>query len=64
MAVVALYWRYFVDSSALKPIVVAFIPTGIVGLLIYRFFKDVLFGNEQIVLWALLLDGIFIILFE
>ena len=64
LAVVVLYWRYFLDFSVLKRLVVAFIPTGIVGLLIYRYFKDVLFGNEQIVLWALLLGGIFIILFE
>jgi len=64
LAVVVLYWRYFLDLEVLKRLVVAFIPTGIVGVMIYRFFKDVLFGNEQIVLWALLLGGIAIILFE
>jgi undecaprenyl-diphosphatase len=64
LAVVALYWRLFLNIEILKRLVVAFIPTGIVGLLIYRFFKDVLFGNVQIVLWALLFGGIFIILFE
>ncbi len=64
LAVVVLYWRYFLDVEVLKRLLVAFIPTGIVGLLIYRLFKDVLFGNEQIVLWALLLGGVFIILFE
>ena len=64
LAVVALYWRLFLKIEVLKRLLVAFIPTGIVGLLIYRFFKDVLFGNQQIVLWALLLGGIFIILFE
>ncbi len=64
LAVVALYWRFFLIIEVLKRLVVAFIPTGIIGLLIYRFFKDVLFGNQQIVLWALLLGGIFLILFE
>jgi len=64
LAVVVLYWRFFLDVAVLKRLVVAFIPTGVVGLLFYRFFKDVLFGNVQIVLWALLLGGIFIILFE
>ena len=64
LAVVALYWRFFLKLEVLKRLIVAFIPTGIIGLLIYRFFKDVLFGNEQIVLWALLLGGIFLILFE
>jgi undecaprenyl-diphosphatase len=64
ISVVALYWRLFLNLAILKRLVVAFIPTGVVGLLIYRFFKDVLFGNVQIVLWALLFGGIFIVLFE
>jgi undecaprenyl-diphosphatase len=34
LAVDVLYWRYFLDFSVLKRLVVAFIPTGIVGLLI------------------------------
>ena len=64
LAVVVLYWRFFLDVEVLKRLTVGFIPTGIVGLAFYRIFKDVLFGNEQIVLWALLLGGIFIVLFE
>jgi len=64
LAVVVLYWRLFLSFEVLKRLAVAFIPTGIVGLLIYRIFKDVLLGNEQVVLWALLLGGIFIIIFE
>jgi undecaprenyl-diphosphatase len=64
LAVVALYWRFFLEIEVMKRLIVAFIPTGIIGLFIYRFFKDVLFGNQQIVLWALLFGGIFLILFE
>lgn len=64
LAVVVLYWRLFLSVDVLKRLVVAFIPTGIVGLAIYRFFKDVLLGNQVVVLWALLLGGIFILLFE
>lgn len=64
LAVVILYWRLFLNFEVLKRLAVAFIPTGIVGLLIYRIFKDVLLGNEHVVLWALLLGGIFIIVFE
>ena len=64
LAVVVLYWRYFLDVEVIKRLIAGFIPTGVVGLFIYRFFKDVLFGNEQVVLWALLLGGIAIILFE
>ena len=64
LAVVVSYWRYFLEVKVLKRLVVAFIPTGIVGVTLYRVFKDVLLGNEQIVLWALLLGGIFLIVFE
>jgi undecaprenyl-diphosphatase len=64
LAVVVLYWKFLLKIEVLKRLFVAFIPTGIIGLLVYHFFKDVLFGNEQVVLWALLLGGIFLILFE
>jgi len=64
LAVVVLYWRLFLNIEVLKRLVVAFIPTGIVGLTVYRFFKDVLLGNQVVVLWALLLGGVFILLFE
>lgn len=64
LAVVALYWRFFLELQILKRLIVAFIPTGIIGLLVYRIFKDILLGNEQVVLWALLVGGIFLILFE
>jgi undecaprenyl-diphosphatase len=64
LAVIVLYWRLFLDFEILKRLIVAFIPTGIVGVSIYPFFKNVLLGNDQIVLWALLLGGVFIVLFE
>ena len=64
LSVVVLYWRLFLDLEVLKRLVLAFMPTGIVGLALYRVFKEFLLGNEQIVLWALLIGGIFLILFE
>jgi len=64
LAVVVSYWRYFLDYEVLKRLAVAFLPTGIIGFVLYRVFKEILFGNTQIVLWALLLGGIFLILFE
>jgi undecaprenyl-diphosphatase len=64
LSVIVLYWRHFLDPEVLKRLIVAFIPTGIVGLTFYNVFKEFLLGNEQIVLWALLLGGIFIVLFE
>jgi undecaprenyl-diphosphatase len=64
LSVVISYWRLLLDWKILKRLAVAFTPTGIVGLLLYRVFKEVLLGNQQIVLWALFLGGAFLVLFE
>jgi len=64
LSVVISYWRLLLDWKILKRLAVAFTPTGIVGLLLYRVFKEVLLGNQQIVLWALFLGGAFLALFE
>ena len=64
LSVIVLYWRLLLNIAVLKRLFVAFVPTGIIGLLLYKVFKQILFGNQQIVLWSLLLGGIFLILFE
>lgn len=64
LSVVVSYWRLLLDWRILKRLAVAFTPTGIVGLLLYRVFKEILLGNQQIVLWALFLGGAFLVLFE
>ncbi len=42
----------------------AFIPTGIIGLLTYSYAKKYLLGNIEVVIWSLLVGGIIIILTE
>jgi undecaprenyl-diphosphatase len=64
LAVVVLYFRSFLDIEVVKRIVVAFIPTGIIGLAFYHVVKTYLLGNAVVVLWALLLGGFALILFE
>lgn len=65
LSVIVLYWRSFLmDFKVLKRIAVAFIPTGVIGLLLYKTVKQYLLGSTAVVLWALLLGGIFIIAFE
>ncbi len=64
LSVVALYWRSFLNVALLKRLVVAFIPTGIIGLALYQVIKTYLIGNETVVLWALFLGGVVIIAFE
>lgn len=63
-AVVAVYWRSFLDFGTLKKIVVAFIPTGIIGLALYKVVKTYLLGNEAVILWALAIGGVALIAFE
>lgn len=59
LAVVILYWRRILSNSVLiKKIIVAFIPTAVIGLVAYPFVKKVLLGNTQVVLWALFLGGV------
>ena len=64
LAVVILYFKKFLDIEVLKRLIVGFIPTGIIGFTLYRLIKDVLIGNSTVVVWALLLGGIALIVFE
>lgn len=63
-SVVALYWRSFFDFEVIKKLAVGFIPTGIIGLALYKIVKLYLLGNSVIVVTALFLGGIALILFE
>lgn len=65
LSVVVLYWKSFlVKFSVLKKITIAFIPTAIIGLLLYKVLKSFLLGNSEVVLWSLAIGGLFIIIFE
>jgi undecaprenyl-diphosphatase len=63
-SVVFLYWRSFLDLAVLKRVAVAFLPTGLIGLALYKAVKTYLLGNELVVVWALFLGGIALIAFE
>jgi undecaprenyl-diphosphatase len=64
LAVLVWYWREFLDWEKLKKIIIAFIPTGIIGLALYSFVKSHLLGNIPAALWALGLGGAVLIIFE
>jgi undecaprenyl-diphosphatase len=65
LAVVVLYWPRF---SALRRVwsklLAAFIPTGIIGFILYRLVKGYLLGNNTVAVWALGIGGVLLILFE
>jgi undecaprenyl-diphosphatase len=64
LSVVVLYWKKFFDLEVIKKLVVAFIPTGVVGLTLYKLIKGYLLGNMAAILWTLLIGGIALIAFE
>lgn len=65
LAVVALYGRsLLLDLSVWLRIIVAFIPTAIVGLVLYDVIKTFFFAGPALILWTLALGGIVLIAFE
>jgi len=63
-AVVCLYWKSFLDLDFLKKLFVAFLPTGLVGFLVYPYVKGFLLGNSEVVVASLFVGGIALIVFE
>jgi len=64
LAVVVLYFKRFFEIEVLKRLIVAFIPTGILGLTLYKMIKSYLLGNTTIILTAMALGGLILILLE
>jgi undecaprenyl-diphosphatase len=65
LAVVVLYWKTLRKGSALwKKLFAAFLPTAVIGVLLYKVVKGFLLNSNTVVLWALFLGGIALILFE
>lgn len=64
LSVVVLYWQKFWHWEVLKKLVVAVLPTGVIGLTVYKAVKGYLLGNVAVVLTTLLIGGIALIVFE
>jgi undecaprenyl-diphosphatase len=64
LSVVVLYWKRFLNVEVLKKLVVAVIPTGVIGLTVYKAIKGYLMGNITVILLTLLVGGIALIVFE
>ena len=65
LAVVVLYWnKLFSKRDTWKKVLTAFLPTAIIGFLLYTTLKRYLLSNSIIVIWALFLGGIALIAFE
>lgn len=67
-AIAAVAWLYrqeiFTNRKLWPKVLVAFVPTAVVGLVLYKFIKTYLLGSVSITLAALALGGIALIVFE
>lgn len=64
LAVVVLYFKTLINTKIWPQILMAFIPSAIVGFVLYKFIKEVLIGNSLIVVIALFIGGIAFIIIE
>lgn len=64
LAVLYLYFKDFLNPNILKKIIIAFIPTGVLGVVFYGIIKNYLLESTSLILSTLALGGIFLILFE
>ena len=65
LAVVFLYFeRLIKDLETWKRIIIAFIPTGVLGFSLYKLIKGYLIGNDLVVVISLIIGGIFLILLD
>ena len=64
LAVVALYFKTMLNKKIWPQILIAFIPSAIIGFFLYGFIKNVLFENSLVVVIALLIGGIAYIAIE
>jgi undecaprenyl-diphosphatase len=67
-AILAVFLMYFKlirqKKNMWKPILIAFIPTGIFGLTLYKLIKGYLLGSSLVVVISLFLGGLFLLFFE
>ena len=64
LSVLFLYLNKLKDPKVILPTLTAFIPTAVVGFVLYGTVKNFLLGNSLITLAALFWGGVFIILVE
>ncbi len=64
LAVMILYIKQLFNWNNIKKLVVAFIPTAIIGFTLYKLVKSYLMESLNIIIWALIIGGLILIIFE
>ncbi len=63
-AVFVIFYKLFFNAKDLKKIIIGTIPTAVIGLGAYSIIKNNLLGSEIVVIWAMLIGGLLLVLFE
>lgn len=64
LAVVLETFKLLLSPKLLRNLFLAFLPTGVLGLVLYKIVKTYLLGNEMVTVLALLIGGVFMIIWE
>lgn len=65
LAIVSLYWKTIrTKPRTLVPMFAAFVPTAIVGLLLYKIIKNVLLTDTPVIITSLILGGVVLIVID
>ena len=65
LAVVVLYWKKIISSRHLwRQLIIAFIPTGILGFIFYKYVKIFLLDNVLVTVLALLIGGFILLIID
>ena len=65
LAVLCMYWKKILMSTKLwKSLAFAFLPTGIIGLVLYKLIKSYLMGNVFVTVASLFFGGIALLFFD
>jgi len=65
LAVVVLYFKKLVTNfKTWKKVLIAFLPTAVIGFLFYKIIKNIFLSSSLLVVWSLFLGGVILIFFE
>lgn len=65
LSVIALYAKKLLNNKNLiRPVIISFVPAGVVGFILYKFIRKILIGNIWVTVAALFIGGIILIIYE
>ena len=65
LSVIILYWQKITSDILIwKKVLTAWLPTAIIGFVLYQLIKSFLMDNLTIIAWVLLLGGLILIIFK